>query len=104
MIVPAADFERMRQRYKQATTNTVLEKVGDLGATEDAILESNLTASMAIALANPLERRRRALTKRLRTGGEMGSSYGVNEDEPEPLVNTPSKALVKKLLTPLRKK
>ena len=104
-MVPVSDFERMRQRFKQqATTNTLLEKVGDLGATEEAILESNLPASMAIPLTGPLERRRRALTKRLRTGGEVGSSYGINEDEPEPLVNTPSEALVKKLLTPLRKK
>lgn len=67
MMVPAGEFQRMRQRHmNQASTNTILEKVGDLGATEDAILESNLPASMAIALADPLERRRRALTKRLR--------------------------------------
>lgn len=103
MMVPAGEFQRMRQRHmNQASTNTILEKVGDLGATEDAILESNLPASMAIALADPLERRRRALTKRLRTGGERGSSYGDDSD-PEPLTNTPSEALVKKLITTVRK-
>lgn len=103
MMVPAGEFQRMRQRHmNQVSTNTVLEKVGDLGATEDAILESNLPASMAIALADPLERRRRALTKRLRTGGARGSSYG-DEDDPEPLSNTPSEALVKKLITAVRK-
>lgn len=103
MMVPAGEFQRMRQRYmNQASTNTVLEKVGDLGATEDAILESNLPTSMAIALANPLERRRRALTTRLRRGGERGSSYSV-DDDPEPLTNTPSEALVKKLITTVRK-
>ena len=105
MMVPGSDFQCMRQHFKQqATTNTVLEKVGDLGATEEPILQSNLPGSMAIALTDPLERRQCALTKRLRTGGEVGTSYGVNKDEPEPLVNTPSEALVKKLLTPLRKK
>ena len=105
LMVPAATFNRMRDRFKQqATVNTVLENVADLGATEQAILESNLPASMAIKMVEPLERRRRAQTKRLRTGGEVGSSYGVNADEPEPLVNTPSEALVKRLLTPLRKK
>ena len=103
MMVPASEFQRMRQRHiAQATTNTVLEKVGDLGATEDAILESNLPASMAIALASPLERRRRTLTKRLRTGGERGNSYGADND-PEPLVNTPSEALVKKLIAKVGK-
>ena len=103
MMVPASEFERMRQRHiQQATTNTVLEKVGDLGATEDAILQSNLPASMAIALVNPLERRRRTLTKRLRTGGERGNSYGADSD-PEPLVNTPAEALVKKLITKVGK-
>lgn len=103
MMVPAGEFQRMRQRYmNQASTNTVLEKVGDLGATEDAILESNLPTSMAIKLASPLERRRRALTTRLRRGGERGSSYSV-DDDPEPLTNTPSEALVKKLITTVRK-
>lgn len=103
MMVPAGEFQRMRQRnMNQVSTNTVLEKVGDLGATEDAILESNLPPSMAIALADPLERRRRALSKRLRTGGARGSSYG-DDDDPEPLTNTPSEALVKKLITTVRK-
>lgn len=103
MMVPAGEFQRMRQRYmNQASTNTVLEKVGDLGATEDAILESNLPTSMAIKLASPLERRRRALTTRFRRGGERGSSYSV-DDDPEPLTNTPSEALVKKLITTVRK-
>ena len=105
LMVPAATFSRMRDRFKQqATVNTVLENVADLGATEQAILESNLPPSMAIKMVEPLERRRRAQTKRLRTGGVVGSSYGANEDEPEPLVNTPSEALVKRLLTPLPKK
>ena len=105
LMVPAATFSRMRNRFKQqATVNSVLENVADLGATEEAILESNLPASMAIKMVEPLERRRRAQTKRLRTGGEVGTSYGANADEPEPMVNTPSEALVKKLLTPLQKK
>ena len=105
LMVPAATFSRMRDRFKQqATVNSVLENVADLGATEQAILESNLPASMAIQMVEPLERRRRAQTKRLRTGGEVGTSYGANADEPEPMVNTPSEALVKKLLTPLQKK
>ena len=105
LMVPASAFSNMRERFKrQATTNTVLENMADLGATEQVILQSNLPASMAIQLVEPLERRRRAQTKRLRTGGEVGTSYGANADEPEPLVNTPSEALVKRLMAPLQKR
>ena len=88
-MIPAGDFRKLQERYKaQASTNVTLDKVGELGATEDVLLRrSNLPDSMAVAMVKPLASRRKALTAQLRSGGVGGSSdtYGLDPDETQDL-------------------
>lgn len=60
-MIPAGDFKKLQERYKaQASTNVTLDKVGELGATEDVLLHSNLPDSLAVAMVKPLASRRKA--------------------------------------------
>ena len=97
MMIPSQEWQQLKDYYKGTITqNALLEKAGRLGAEEHVILaDKSIPDSMAIAMAKPLVRERAKLTKRLHT-----ASGPAIEQDLDSLLNSPSEALVKKLLTP----
>lgn len=100
MMVPAEKWQALQSHYKNlATTNAALDKVGELGATEHLLLsDPNIPDSMAVRMIKPLSMQRRNLTKRLRTGDVAAAAASTDAEEPEAMVDTPSEALLKRLL------
>ena len=100
-MVPPEEWEKLTTKYKNGvTSNALLNKIGRLGATEEIILgTSDIPASMAMKLTQPLAKQRRNLTKRLKTGAIGTSpSYNVSQDEPEAMVDSPAEALIKRAM------
>ena len=100
MMVPAEKWQALQSHYKNlATTNAALDKVGKLGATEHLLLsDPNIPDSMAVRMIKPLSMQRRNLTKRLRIGDVVAAAASTDAEEPEAMVDTPSEALLKRLL------
>ena len=97
MMIPSQEWQQLKDYYKGTITqNALLEKAGRLGAEEHVILgDKSIPDSMAVAMVKPLVRERAKLTKRLHT-----ASGPPIEQDLDSLLNSPSEALVKKLLTP----
>ena len=97
MMIPSQEWQQLKDYYKGTITqNALLEKAGRLGAEEHVILgDKSIPDSMAVAMVKPLVRERAKLTKRLHT-----ASGPAIEQDLDTLLNSPSEALVKKLLTP----
>lgn len=101
VMVPSEDWQRLKLKYQNGVSqNALLDKVGTLGATEEVILGNpSIPSSMAVKIVQPLSRKRRNLTKRLKTGLTATTpSYNVSDDEPEAMVDTPGEALLKRLV------
>ena len=105
MMVPAEKWQALQSHYKNlATTNAALDKVGELGAREHLLLsDPNILDSMAVRMIKPLSMQRRNLTKRLRTGDVAAAAASTDAEEPGAMVDTPSKALRKRLLKQMPK-
>lgn len=73
--------------------------MGELGATEHHLLsDPNIPDSMAVRMIKPLSMQRQNLTKWLRTGDVATVAALTDPKEPEAMVDTPSEALLKRLL------
>lgn len=78
--------------------------MGELGTTEHLLLsDPNIPDSMAVRMIKPLSMQRQNLTKWLRTGDVAAVAALTDAKEPEAMVDTPSEALLKRLLKQVQK-